>query len=512
MKLGELIAGLKSSPELSARQRDRDVAGIAYDSRQVTPGSLFVAVRGFHSDGHRFIPQAVERGAAAVVAEAGDAAASALPQIIVQDSRVALAHLAAAYYRHPSRQLALIGITGTKGKTTTSYLIRSILETAGCPSGLIGTIDYRVGNKVYPAPNTTPESVDVQRLLREMVDSGLGHCVMEVSSHALALGRVAQCMFAAAVFTNLAEDHLDFHRDRESYLQAKRLLFTGLAPDRTAVINNDDPAAAAMTSGIPAKVLTYGLNASASVHPAGVVGHGLQGLAFTVRTPVGDIAVRSPLVGHYNVPNILAAVGAAVSLDIDREAIARGISSMMAVPGRMEKVDEGQCFGVVVDYAHTEGSLIALLSAVRGLAKARVITLFGCGGDRDRTKRPKMGAAALAGSDVVIVTSDNPRTEDPAAIISEIESGMTAASKASSAAVLTKGAAGRKQYLVIADRHAAIETAIALAEPGDVVVLAGKGHEDYQIIGTTKTHFDDREVAREEIRRRKTACRAGCSQ
>ena len=505
MKLGQLLTVLNAPSNLSADQRDREVADIAYDSRRVKPGSLFVAVRGFNSDGHRFIPQAVEQGAVAVVSEFEDRTASGagLPQIIVEDSRAALALLAATYYGHPSRLLKLVGITGTKGKTTTSYLVRSILDAAGHASGLIGTIDYRVGTRIYAAPNTTPESLDLQRLFREMVDLGIGHCVMEVSSHALALGRTAHSVFETAVFTNLAQDHLDFHKDESSYFQAKLLLFTGLGGEKTAVINNDDAAALKIKDAVKTKLMTYGLTGEADIHPASAVRHALTGLAFRVQTPKGEVAVDSPLVGKHNIPNILAAVGAALALGIDLAAIARGINGMAAVPGRMEKVDGGQPFGVVVDYAHTEQSLVLLLEAVRDFAQARLITVFGCGGDRDRTKRPKMGAAALEGSDIAIVTSDNPRTEDPMSIIGEIESGMTAGLKAASPAALPslqKG--GRKAYLVIPDRRAAITAAITLAKPGDVVVLAGKGHEDYQIIGSTRIHFDDREVAREEIGRR----------
>ncbi|OGW36103.1 MAG: UDP-N-acetylmuramoyl-L-alanyl-D-glutamate--2,6-diaminopimelate ligase [Nitrospirae bacterium GWD2_57_9] len=507
MKLRELVGSLKSQSILSPEQLDREVSDIAHDSRKVRPGSLFVAVRGFNSDGHRFISQALQQGATAVMAEFEDRSATAagVPQIIVEDSRRALALAADLFYGGPSRRLKLVGLTGTKGKTTTGYLVKSIIEAAGHASGLIGTIEYRVGERVYPAPNTTPESLDLQKLLREMVDTGITHCVMEVSSHALALGRTDHCQFETAVFTNLAQDHLDFHKDRQAYFQAKLQLFTGLGPGKTAVVNADDAVAAEIIRQSRAAVSTYGLSEGADIHPAERIVHGMSGLSFAVRTPKGTVAVDSPLVGKHNVYNILAAIGAGLALDLDLTAIARGISSMRAVPGRMEKVDEGQDFGVVVDYAHTEESLVLLLQAVREVAKNRVITVFGCGGDRDRTKRPTMGAAALAGSDVVIVTSDNPRTEDPAGIISEIESGMVAGLKVAFPGPLGP-AAGRTPYLVIPARAQAIEQAICLAQPGDVVVLAGKGHEDYQIIGSTKIHFDDREVAREAIRKRSSEC------
>ena len=504
MKLGDLLKALENPPALPGKALDREVRDIAYDSRKVVPGSLFVAVRGFHSDGHQFIPQAVQQGAIAVVAEenrAGEGAGN-LPVIPVVNSRAALAQIAAAFYGYPSRRLKLIGITGTKGKTTTSYLVRSIIEAAGHAAGLIGTIDYRVGNKVYPAPNTTPESLDLQRLLCEMADAHAGYCVMEVSSHALALGRTDGCVFETAAFTNLAQDHLDFHRDMDSYFRAKLLLFTALAAGRTAVINADDAASAEIGQRTRATVYTFGMSGKADVRPAGEIGHGIGGLSFAVRTPNGVVAVESPLVGKHNVYNILAAIGVGVSQGFSSDAIARGIKSMRAVPGRMEKVEVGQPYGVIVDYAHTEDSLVHLLDAVREVAEGRVIALFGCGGDRDRTKRPKMGAAVVKGSDIAIVTTDNPRTEDPLAIIGEIESGMAAAGiKVPFPGRMPDNLSGKTPYLVIPDRRAAIAAAIGMARQGDVVVLAGKGHEDYQIIGDKKIHFDDREVAGEEIRK-----------
>jgi UDP-N-acetylmuramoyl-L-alanyl-D-glutamate--2,6-diaminopimelate ligase len=504
MTLGDLARELEAAP-LPDAERNVEVRGVEHDSRKITPGSLFVAVRGFHSDGHQFIPQAVERGACAVVAEEGTAVpGSAAPVLVVADSRKALAVLAAAFYGHPSKQLKLVGITGTKGKTTTSYLVKSIIEAAGHITGLIGTIDYRVGRKIYPAPNTTPEATDVQRLLREMVNTGAAYGVMEVSSHALALGRTGECLFRTAVFTNLQQDHLDFHKDRESYLQAKMLLFAGLASDATAVVNADDAAAPDIAACTKAAVLTYGLSSSADIHPVRRSRHGISGLSLVVRSPAGEIGIGSPLVGNHNVYNILAAIGAACSLGIDVDSIERGIRDMRAVPGRMEKVDEGQPFGVIVDYAHTEGSLASLLAAVREIAATkRIITVFGCGGDRDRTKRPKMGAAAVACSDVVIVTSDNPRTEDPAVIIREIEAGMASAGTRIARGTAARNTSGRTPYFVVPERREAIDLAVGIAEPGDVVVIAGKGHEDYQIIGDRKIHFDDREAAREAIRTRR---------
>jgi len=509
MKLRDLLNVLERTPVLPGDLPDREVPAVAHDSRKVVPGSLFVAVRGFHSDGHQFIPQAVRRGAIAVVAEEGSDAGpfEGVPVIRVRDSRKALARLAAEFYGYPSRKMRLVGITGTKGKTTTSYLVKSVIEAGGRTAGLIGTIDYRIGNRVYPAPNTTPESLDLQALLAEMADLKTGYCVMEVSSHALALGRTDGCLFEAAAFTNLAHDHLDFHETLDDYFQAKLLLFTGLGPDKTAVVNIDDERSAEIVKHTKARVITFGFSGNADVRPTGNVGHSISGLTFTARTPAGDVAIQSPLVGKHNIYNILTAVGLCAGLGFSPGTISAGIRRMQSVPGRMEKVDEGQPFGVLVDYAHTEGSLVSLLDAVREIAAGRVITVFGCGGDRDRTKRPKMGAAALNGSDVVIVTSDNPRTEDPLAIIAEIEGGMSSAgTRVSSLDGTQMGVSGKTPYLVIPDRREAIAGAVGIAGPGDVVVLAGKGHEDYQIIGETKVHFDDREVVREEIRRRKAEC------
>jgi len=507
MKLGELLTALEIKDTLPPDKLEREVKDITYDSRRVKPGSLFVAVRGFHSDGHQFISQAIKRGAGAVVAEeAVQTIASDVPVILVSDTRKALARLAAMFNGYPSHRIKVIGITGTKGKTTTSYLLKSIIEAAGHVTGLIGTIDYRVGEKVYPAPNTTPEATDLQRLLREMADVGAEYCVMEVSSHALALGRTDECLFETAVFTNLQEDHLDFHKDRNSYLQAKLQLFAGLAPDKTAIINGDDPASQEFARQAKAKTYTFGLTGLSDIHPEEQIGHGINGLSFSVRTPTGVIDVTSTLVGKHNVYNILAAIGAASALGFDLDSICKGIMKMQAVPGRMERVDEGQPFGVVVDYAHTEESLVRLLDAVREIAAGRVITVFGCGGDRDRTKRPKMGSAAVTGSDVVILTSDNPRTEDPARIISEIEAGMASGgTRVAENEVDNIARSERTPYMVIPDRREAVVAAICMAKTGDVVVLAGKGHENYQIIGEKKIHFDDREVAREVIRKRQTA-------
>jgi len=513
MKLGDLVSALTANGPAPGPWSQREVTAVVQDSRRAAPGSLFVAVRGFHSDGHQFISQAVRQGAVAVVAEE-KAVVEAFPDtpvIRVPDSRRALARLAAKFYDYPSRRVKLVGITGTKGKTTTSYLAKSIIEAAGHRTGLIGTIDYRIGDRIYPAPNTTPESLDLQALFAEMAARGARYCVLEVSSHALALGRTEESVFEAAAFTNLAHEHLDFHRTMNEYLAAKALLFSGLSPDKAAVVNADDPSAAEIIKRTRARVITYGITHHADVRPAGAISHSISGLSFSLSTPAGEIGIESSLVGRHNIYNILAAVGLGIALGFSGETVAAGIRQMKAVPGRMEKVDAGQPFGVVVDYAHTEGSLNSLLEAVREMAGGRVITVFGCGGDRDRTKRPKMGAAAIAGSDIVIVTSDNPRTEEPLAIISEVESGMTTGVRMETPDLLSRGPGARTSsdktpYAVVPDRSEAIETAVRLAMPGDVVVLAGKGHEDYQIIGGRKFPFDDREEARKAIAK----CSAKC--
>ena len=503
MKLGELVSALDGVGELPGPWRQREVTDLVQDSRKASPGAVFVAVRGFHSDGHHFIPQAVRQGAAAVVVEE-NVRIEALPDtpvIRVPDSRRALARLAAKFYGYPATKLMLIGITGTKGKTTTSYLTKAIIEAAGHTTGLIGTIDYRIGDRVYPAPNTTPDALELHRLLAEMVERGAKYCVMEVSSHALALGRTDGCVFEAAAFTNLAPEHLDFHESMDDYFQAKLMLFTGLGTDKTAVVNKDDARCGELLQRTTAKVITYGWSDDADVRPASVFGRDSTGIRFTAVTPLGEIGIESKLVGSYNVPNILAAVGLGIALGCSRGSIADGIRRMSAVPGRMETVDAGQPFGVIVDYAHTEESLASLLRAVGDMGGGRIITLFGCGGDRDRTKRPRMGAAALAGSDIVIVTSDNPRTEDPLAIIAEIEMGMGSGRKVSGFGEITAQGAPTP-YLVIPDRAEAIDAAVSLAEPGNIVVIAGKGHEDYQIVGSTKHHFDDREQARLAVAKR----------
>jgi UDP-N-acetylmuramoyl-L-alanyl-D-glutamate--2,6-diaminopimelate ligase len=422
----------------------------------------------------------------------------------VKDAREALAQLSAIYYRHPSRELTLVGITGTNGKTTTAYLLSSIFEAAGIKCGRIGTVGYRIGNREFEAARTTPESPDLQRMLRDMVTQGCGACVMEVSSHALSLRRADHLHFAAGVFTNLTRDHLDFHRDMEEYFRAKRRLFELLPATAAGVSNLDDRRGAEFTAAAP-RPITYAIDAAADVQP-GPLAFSLDGLRFDVRSPKGVLKIQSPLVGRPNAYNILAAAATALALDIPIAAIEQGIAELANVPGRFQVVsDPGDDVRVVVDYAHTDDALKNLLETARPLATGRVITVFGCGGDRDRTKRPLMGAVASRLSDLVVVTSDNPRSEDPDQIIEEIKRGIVMPADRA-----PKGQQGPRTppYLAIVDRKVAIETAVRDARPGDLVLVAGKGHERYQVIGERTLPFDDVEVARAALNRRRAAPRA----
>jgi UDP-N-acetylmuramoyl-L-alanyl-D-glutamate--2,6-diaminopimelate ligase len=484
---------LPAAPVAHAPAVATALSGVAYDSRRVTPGSVFVALRGQHADGSAFAAQAIERGAAAVISEASAPAASTVPWVQVTDARLALAHLAVAFHGDPSRRMQVVGITGTNGKTTTSYLLASIFEAAGIRCGLLGTVAYRIGDVVREATRTTPEAPDVQALLAEMVNAGCAACVMEVSSHALALHRVDGMTFAAAIFTNLTRDHLDFHANMEDYFQAKRRLFQLLPRDRPAIVNADDPRAASLvdTAGVS---LTYAVNRPADVTP-GPLSYSLEGLAFEIRTPRGPLQVRSALVGRPNVYNILAAAASAVALELPFDAIERGITALPQVPGRFQLVSAPQDdVTVVVDYAHTDDALRNLLETARPLASGRIITVFGCGGNRDRTKRPLMGAVAGRLSDAILITSDNPRDEDPRRIIEEIRRGITPDTRRGS----------DQRIATIVDRRQAIDEAIESAAPGDLVLVAGKGHEKYQVIGGQTLAFDDVEVARAALARRRT--------
>jgi UDP-N-acetylmuramoyl-L-alanyl-D-glutamate--2,6-diaminopimelate ligase len=472
---------------------DRVVTGIAYDSRAVAPGHVFVALKGQHADGTAFARQAIDFGAAAIVSEQKPSDEVQVPWTIVKDARLALAHLSAAFYGNPSREMRVIGITGTNGKTTTAYLVASIFDAASIRCGILGTVGYRIGDEVREATRTTPEAPDVQALLREMVDRRCGACAMEVSSHALSLHRVSGITFAAGVFTNLTRDHLDFHADMDEYFRAKRLLFEMLPRDAPSLINLDDPRGASLMEA-GGRPMTYAIHRPADVMP-GPLSFSLDGLSFDVRTPRGALQVTSRLVGRPNVYNILAAVSVAIALDVPLEAIEHGLKSLDGVPGRFQVVSDAKDeVTVVVDYAHTDDALRNLLETARPLAHGRLITVFGCGGDRDRTKRPLMGAVAGRLSDLIVITSDNPRGEDPNRIIEEIRRGITPNTRRDSSQGL----------LTIVDRRAAIAKAIEVAGSGDVVLVAGKGHEKYQVIGDRTLPFDDVAVAREALLRRRT--------
>jgi len=482
---------------LDAPGLDTPCTGVVYDSRAVTPGSVFVALQGLRADGAAFAPQAVAAGAAAVVAAAGVNPAAGAAWLPVTDPRLALALLAAEFNGHPSRSMRVVGVTGTNGKTTTAYLVRAILEAAGIKCGLMGTVSYCIGDREIEASRTTPEAPDVQGLLREMLEEACGACVMEVSSHALALRRVDGLQFAAGVFTNLTRDHLDFHGNMEAYFAAKRRLFEILPATAPAVVNLDDPRGAALVevSGTP---VTYAITKAADVTP-GPLSYSLHGLAFDVRTPQGIVHVKSTLVGKPNVYNILAAAGVTAAMGIPLDAIEKGLARLTGVPGRFEVVSRPKDdITVVVDYAHTDDALRNLLETARPMATRRLITVFGAGGDRDRTKRPLMGMVAARLSDVVIITSDNPRGEDPGQIIEEVMRGAEPETRQSGARVLT-----------VVERGDAIRRAVAEAAAGDVVLIAGKGHEKYQVIGGTSSPFDDVAVARDALGARRQTSGVG---
>src|SRR5262245_60782217 len=489
MPVSELVAALGETRMIGAPPVA--IGGIAADSRKVAPGDCFVAVSGFKQDARRFVPEAIARGAAVIVTEGPSVGDVAVAQIIVPSARLALARAADAYYGHPSRQLTVVGITGTNGKTTTSYLVEALLQALGLKTGVIGTIQYRLGDRALPASQTTPDALALHAMLAAMYDDGVRGVAMEVSSHALAQRRVEALMFDVAVFTNLTQDHLDFHGTLDEYRRAKRRLFELLErspkPERTAVVNADDPSAAEMTRGLSVPVLTFGLRPGASIH-AREWSSTLDGVRLVADTPRGEVVLGSPLIGEHNVMNLLGAVGVGLALGLAPDIVARALAGVGTVPGRFEQVREGQPFLVVVDYAHTPDALERVLATARKLTAGRLAAVFGCGGDRDRGKRPIMGEIAARLSDRVWITSDNPRSERPESIIEEIAAGARRAS--APAGVLA----------VQADRRLAIEDAVSWARAGDTVVIAGKGHETYQIVGDRTLPFDDREVARQALR------------
>jgi UDP-N-acetylmuramoyl-L-alanyl-D-glutamate--2,6-diaminopimelate ligase len=488
VKLSELLDGVETS--VSAAVGGLDIRQVACDSRKVHSGALFFALHGAQADGNAFIRDALARGAVAIASEQSpsETGPSNAAWIRVPDARKALAVAGTNFFGHPGKALQLIAVTGTNGKTTTTSLIAAIVKASGAKTGLFGTIAYHTPLRDYPAPNTTPESIDLQGFFAEIRDAGGRYAILEASSHALAMNRLWGCHFAAAVFTNLTREHLDYHKTFEDYFAAKRRLFEGTgagAPD-VAVVNQDDEYGKRL-AGVANKTLTYGLESGADLTTKKFQ-LTFSGLSFTAQTPNGKVQVSSRLVGRINVYNILAAMGAAQAVGLSNEAIAAGIRNLESVSGRFERIDLGQPFFVIVDFAHTDDALESLIRTARELnPKGRIIILFGCGGGKDRTKRPVMGEAAGRLSDLTILSNDNPRTEDPLKIISDIIVGLQKANG---------------KYLIEPDREKAIGLAMDEARPGDIVLLAGKGHENYQILADRTLEFDDREVARRILRER----------
>lgn len=494
MKINEL-AGLFAVSRVIG-DGNTDVTGVQTDSRLVNPGDLFICVRGLVVDGHHFAEKAVELGACALVVERE--LDLDVPMLVVKDCRAAMAVIANHFYGYPSEEMKVIGITGTNGKTTSAYLIEHLLANQGYRTGLMGTVQMKIGNETFGAKNTTQEALELQRNFRRMRDVETDYCVMEVSSHALDLGRVKGTRFRTALFTNLTQDHLDYHKTMEQYQAAKGLFFSRLgnvynadpAKRSYAVLNADDPASEVFAKLTAAETITYGLSEKADVRAADIR-ITAKGTFFSLITFRGEADVQTRLIGKFNVYNVLGAVAVALLENIELDRIVQTLKATPPVEGRMETVDEGQDFLVLVDYAHTPDGLENALAAVKEVAEGKVITVFGCGGDRDRTKRPKMGMIAARYSDYVFVTSDNPRSEDPEAILRDIEPG-----------VLDAGLRADR-YEMIADRRTAIQKAIEKASPKDVVLIAGKGHETYQLIKGATLHFDDREEARAALRSRK---------
>jgi len=499
MRLDEIRGILKSSR--SFNYRDVEVLGITQDSRRVKPGYLFFACAGTNADGHSFIPSAVRNGAAAVIAERKEILPCTVPLLVVSDTRACLADVSAHFYGHPSRDVDVIGVTGTNGKTTTTYLIRSIFGAAGQECGVLGTISYRIGARNIPAEVTTPGSFDIQRFLAEMSHEGITKAAIEVSSHALDQSRVRGVVFKCAIFTNLSGEHLDYHRTMEAYEQAKSRLFLELPDDSFAVINIDDAAGRRMLERTRARVVTYGIENSDADVTGCIKEITLDGSFFELLTksgkaglPAGKVGIHTPLIGRHNVYNILAGSACCMALGVRHEAIREGAENMTVVRGRLERVFEPpaqstkkESFTVLVDYAHTDGALACVLSCLRGLVKGDLIVVFGCGGDRDKEKRPRMGAAVERYADRAWITSDNPRSEDPVEIIEQIKSGIRDSGK----------------FRVEPDRRQAIGAAIDSAASGDLVVIAGKGHETYIEMKDKIIPFDDREVARQFLKRKK---------
>jgi len=505
MRVREFLA--LQAVEQAEGDLEQEVNGLTYDSRRASAGKVFFAVPGEKADGHDYIAEAVQRGAAAVVFSRPGFWPAAAATVRVKNVRNAMGMWAAHFYNRPSRAVQLVGVTGTNGKTTLTYLVEAIMREAGLEPGVIGTINYRYRGREVPSHHTTPESVDLQELLAEMTNQGVRAVAMEVSSHALAQERVRGLEFDVGVFTNLSRDHLDYHRDMDDYFAAKSRLFDDYLPasvktHKAAVIYGNDERADRLIATSRARglaVWSYGESGPWDVRPSQIATD-VGGIRGEIQAKERRITISSPLVGSVNLQNILGAIGVACALGLTDEVIGRGIARLSAVPGRLEKIANPRGAAVLVDYAHSPDALEKVLQVVRQLTGGKLITVFGCGGDRDRGKRPLMGEIAARLSDVAVLTSDNPRTEEPTAILADIEAGVRQVGIAKlDGSQLAAGASARRGYYVEADRRAAIHLAIALASAGDAVLIAGKGHEDYQILGMTKIHFDDREVAREAI-------------
>ncbi|NJD91237.1 MAG: UDP-N-acetylmuramoyl-L-alanyl-D-glutamate--2,6-diaminopimelate ligase [Geobacter sp.] len=490
---------------------DLEITGVHHDSRSVEPGGLFFALRGVNADGADFIPAALANGAVAIVAERQLGLPPNVTLVQSADARRLMAQAAANFYGDPTACLPLVGITGTNGKTTTTYIIEGILKAAGIEAAVLGTISYRFGEVAVEASHTTPESTELQAAMGKLAAAGAKGFVMEVSSHSLEQRRVDGCHFDVGIFSNLTRDHLDYHGSMEEYLAAKTRLFDELLkpdelkPQRRAAVNMDDPYGAAVAAASAAPVLTYGTASGNDIYPVDVA-MTVNGISGGIVTPEGRLQFSSRLLGRFNLSNILAAVAAGIALRLPLAAIKAGIEGHLPVPGRLERVANARGVTCLVDYAHTGDALENVLTTLKEIATARIITLFGCGGDRDNGKRPIMGGVAARYSDFAVVTSDNPRTEDPYRILAMVREGVIAAGGREYTLHDLDSGFQDKGFIVIENRREAIRLAVRLAKPGDILLLAGKGHEDYQIIGTTKHHFDDREEAAKAFLE-DTACR-----
>jgi UDP-N-acetylmuramoyl-L-alanyl-D-glutamate--2,6-diaminopimelate ligase len=485
MRLKDVLAGMPLK-KLNGNE-DEEIQGIACSSKSVKPGDMFAALKGVKKDGFEFVGEALNNGAAVILSDQPKPENLAKAWIQVSDTREALAQCSANFYSHPSQKMKVVGITGTKGKTTITYLLEEILNKTQFVPGIIGTISYKGPGMNLTARLTTPEAPDLQRLLSEMLAKGATHCVMEVSSHALELKRVVGIGFDVVVFANLSGDHLDYHQSMDRYFEAKKKLFFLNHKKRMAVVNRDDPWGQKLIAQLPAGAITFGIEPGAMV-AAENINLTEKGIETLVKYPSGQLTLSSPLLGKPNLYNILASIAVALTLNLPVSAIKEGIASLKGVPGRFEKIDNSLGLHVFVDYAHTDDALKNLLETVRGFNPRRIILVFGAGGDRDKTKRPRMGEAAGRLADWTIITSDNPRSEDPLAIISDIEAGIKKT--------------GTQNYQIIPDRREAIEQALSLGVKGDYILVAGKGHENYQIIKDQILHFDDAEVIQEILHKK----------